>query len=84
MYDSSYRYNTQTDTGHDDLDQLQADVLVMTAQYACTPSPVLAERIVVALTKVCRHPFIDVFPRQRECCAKLLRFWQGNCAITRH
>jgi len=58
-----------------DLDQLQANLLMLMSQYTLRPCPHVVSAIVDHIGRLYNHPMIDLVPAQKDAVARLSRLW---------
>lgn len=78
----------QTDIGttsaqHEDLEQIQTQLMELMTHFSYRPCPHLARRIGSLFDSFVRHPQSELFPTQREHAARLARYWQMRCSDER-
>lgn len=59
-----------------DIDTLQAAIFYLMTQYSCTRDAGVAAVVVDQISRLLRHPLIELMPRQRDALGRLLNNWR--------
>ena len=71
------------DSAINNIDRMQARLFYLTTQFSAHPCTHLAGHIVELLTKLCKHPHIELLPAQHYIYSQSLNYWRSrliNCA----